>query len=258
MIAILTPYIDKIEAHCRGTIDILRDELGAKWYGCRNGLGHLAKVRNDIIRRVPRAEWYLWLDSDVAVTAEDVRIAISSGERVIGLSMPYEHKPGVAAGNWVGGVPGRINTSGLTVTNSKSVNPVDWVSAGLVLVHRSVYDTLSQPWYRYAWVDGAFDQSSEGIGFCIHCQDAGISVHNLATTETIHQKGVKMAEDKHPKAIVDMTDEELDNLGDALSEQVGILKAKRHSVREEVARRLRAERQTRQDVQVKKAAKKKT
>ncbi len=135
-------------------------------------------ARNCYIRKFPKFDAILFLDSDIGFTLEDVLCLIEHDKDVV--SIPYcshNNPQQTLVASWVKDNPGEIDTFyGLQERDFKEV---DATPLGMSLIKRTVFDKIEYPYFRHILVDceGRREESSEDYGFCLLCREAGIKIY---------------------------------------------------------------------------------
>lgn len=165
------------------------------------------------------AEWLLLLDSDV-IPPPDVFFQLQrTGRRVVSALYLVDHDvPQPAA--WVldDDSPSsvRVDAKGNVIVDDDGdprrigrdetgLVTVDAIGLGCVLVHRSIFEKLEQPWFR--WTKGYEDHPwdlrdesgepgvSEDFFFCHRLAEAGIDIHLDTSVQCAHEKGCLLTGD---------------------------------------------------------------
>ena len=158
----------------------------------------IAAARTYLVERFlgTDADWLLQLDADMVFTPSDLVRLIESADSV---SVPIVGGLYVGTGQRIGdpgAEAGDLDGDGfrLLLPESRGVVPVDFVGAGALLVHRSVFVDLAdrhprpQPWFQEVAVDGRVD--GEDWEFCRRAKAAGYPVHVNADVRLGHVKTV--------------------------------------------------------------------
>jgi hypothetical protein len=164
-------------------------------------------------------EWVLFLDSDVVPPTDVFYRLQRHGRRVVsGLYYVDGEMPHPAA--WVldeNDTPSSVAVEDGRLVVEEDGEPsvlgrdedglvtVDAIGLGCVLVHRSVFETLDKPWFRWTrgyeehpWDlrhDGEVAGVSEDFYFCHALADAGYDVHLDTSVRCAHEKGCLLTDD---------------------------------------------------------------
>lgn len=94
-------------------------------------------------------EWFIWLDSDVCPNQTDwyERLIAHKLPIVSGVYMGKKHE-GYFPCAWIKN-PASDKYSPLKLDLKDGLYPVDVTGAGFMVVHRSVYERLTPPWYNF-------------------------------------------------------------------------------------------------------------
>jgi hypothetical protein len=193
-IQICLPMYNEIHPGCvRGVRDCLQAsaKLGIDFHvnmiqssnitHARNFLLNDGKSQSSKQEPIPGYDYFLFVDSDMGFSVEDVaqllslRTPVASGlylEKGTGKSL---------AGFWerddfenpIFGVKGDTLAEGI-----KGTTEVDWVGAGFLLIARAVLCELTYPWFHQNTINGpeGVRLIGEDFGFCLRCNEAGIPI----------------------------------------------------------------------------------
>jgi len=136
---------------------------GLRWETCTGP--HIWRNRNNL---VGGAEWYLFWDADIvpADPRRAIRQLLNRKRSIVGGAYIQRGAEHYCAA---------VNDRGHVSQNSTGIHSVDWVGAGFLLVHQSVFDTCPKPWFRHEFVGD--DQTPEDIGFCMNARRNGFKVY---------------------------------------------------------------------------------
>lgn len=138
--------------------------------------GSLAQSRNEIVRAMLEtdAQWLIMIDDDHAFRADYLTKLLARptvpilGSTYLTRVPPFHptlYGPRMADGSFEVLTLDRFPTTG--------VHPVYACGASGLLVQRSVYESLLEPWYAFS----ESDHIGEDLYFCQKAQQAGIPVH---------------------------------------------------------------------------------
>jgi GT2 family glycosyltransferase len=158
----------------------------------------IAAARTGIVETFLKssATWLLQIDSDMQFNAADVLALLQSADeqRVPIVSALYcgtgqfLSAVDAEAGWWVGGEGVRF----VDTTTASGLTAVDFTGAGMLLVHRSVFERMAtdgpQPWFQESERDGRVD--GEDWEFSRRAVDVGFPVHVHADVRIGHVKSV--------------------------------------------------------------------
>ena len=122
-------------------------------------------------------EWFLFIDSDIGFTKDDVNRLLEHKKEII--SLPYKtHKdPTVYQCGYFTNIQGNIKER--ISEKEKGLKEVDFSGAGMLLVNRSVFCKLDYPWFKdYTLTVGdSAVHVGEDISFCVSAKRAGYKIY---------------------------------------------------------------------------------
>ncbi len=164
----------------------------------------LANTRNSIVREflAGPARWLLQVDSDMAFTPDELLMLLDAcdpirvpvlGAFALGSGQGFgpEVTPLVEAGHLADGSPVPLDHR-----EAHGLVSVDYVGAGMLLVHRRVFQRLAEtyqepcPWFADEPLNGRND--GEDWTFCHRVRALGIPVHVHADVRVRHMKMVAL------------------------------------------------------------------
>lgn len=133
------------------------------------------KARNGIMKNLEVAErqvgyrfdWTLWLDSDMRFPTGTAGALISHDKDIVGATYRRRSAPFEMLGKPASGSSGLARVGELY--------PADSLPTGVLLVRRSVYDSIPKPTWRVEIIDGNNDKG-EDILFCEEARKAGYEI----------------------------------------------------------------------------------
>lgn len=133
------------------------------------------KARNGIMRNLELAEaevgyrfdWTLWLDSDMKFPPGTAQALISHDKDIVGATYRRRSAPYEMLGKPLAGTSGVVSVG--------TVVEADALPTGVLLIRRSVFDSLLKPVWRIQINDGINDKG-EDILFCEEARRAGHKV----------------------------------------------------------------------------------
>jgi len=154
-----------------------RTELphGTAWLADAGG-SSLAAKRNRLVRSfLACAEFthLLFLDSDMLVPPDLVRRLVAHDRDVVGALCAVRHPPHTAYAGRQTTADGIGHTSGpcfYPLAPGQGLQAVDRIGTGVLLVARSVFTTVPEPWFAPAFDGG----DGEDMSFCEQLQRAGV------------------------------------------------------------------------------------
>jgi hypothetical protein len=205
-VTIMMPYVDGIRGPVVASMLYYAKHFDVGFELVGNTI--IASARNELANRFLRskAEWSFWLDSDVFIPFGDTPTFITYSRTTKGQNFAQhntllrllEHDLPLVGGAY----PGRFKGSPLTIQpdlaprdsndqrisqslreglSAGGVQPVAWLAAGLMLVHRLVFERIMK---RFPWTPPMPDAyypffvqegpKGEDVYFCEHAQAAGI------------------------------------------------------------------------------------
>lgn len=185
IIKVCIPYYAEYEAckaglrelqECKAHTFILSPVKGSVVAFVRNHLVNEGVSTKRSQRLVQACDGYLFIDSDIGFTLDDVLTLIEAKKPITAL--PYEtyNDSGVyQVGEWEH-VAGNIKYK--YPVETEGWKRVAWVGGGMHLVMKHVYEKMEYPWYRHSLVQlgDNQEQTSEDLGFCIEAKKAGFNI----------------------------------------------------------------------------------
>jgi hypothetical protein len=127
--------------------------------------------------RETRAEWLLFLDSDMIFPAETIERLISHGRDVVGATYPRKILPLAFIGNRLDGVPFSLADKGVIEATR--------LPAGCLLIKRDIFDRMQEPFFRCGYDEKSgeilgedfwFSDRVRALGYSLWC-DMELSLH---------------------------------------------------------------------------------
>lgn len=206
-IIIATPGHSVMSSYVKSLLSLASvfSELGITWLWNSEYSSHVADAReitlsgttqNNIIDSRPFEgqvdyDKILWIDSDIAFTAEDVLKLINSDKDII--SGAYLLSSGeVTAYPELMGKPYNYEQ----VLNMVEPVKVSGCGLGFVVVKKGVFESLSRPWFQSTMVqtkDGfEFPMMGEDLSWCKRVTDKGYEIWFDPTVRVTHHKTMKL------------------------------------------------------------------
>jgi len=123
-----------------------------------------------------KADAFLFVDWDMDFTISDVDDLIQSGKSVVSAAYPFRKTPEkYVAGTW------RDDTcieSQWLLSETKGMQKVGFVGAGLLLVRSEAFAEIPYPYFRHVIIENGDEakEYKEDIGFCLNLKRHGIDV----------------------------------------------------------------------------------
>lgn len=126
-------------------------------------------LAKDAIRR--GYEYILWLDSDMHFPDHTFEHLVCHKKAIVAATYSTRHKPqrSIAFKD--------VNDIDKRVANGTGLEKVFAVGMGCMLVHRSVYEHLPEPWFSHLWNEDEKTFSGEDIYFCNLANENNINVY---------------------------------------------------------------------------------
>lgn len=149
----------------------------------------IPQLRTDIVNTAleKNCEWLLWLDSDMHFPSSTFERLMSHNKSVVAATYSTRYKPQRS----VAFTDHKNYNSRLTARDG--IHSVFAVGMGCMLTHRSVFETLPQPWFCHEWDPTTQSFLGEDIYFCKSLKMHGIDVHiDVDLSEEIGHYGTKI------------------------------------------------------------------
>ena len=118
--------------------------------------------------RETRAEWLLFLDSDMIFPAETIERLISHGRDVVGATYPRKILPLAFIGNRLDGVPFSLADKGVIEATR--------MPAGCLLIKRDIFDRMQEPFFRCGYDEKSGEILGEDFWFSDRVRALGYSL----------------------------------------------------------------------------------
>lgn len=119
-------------------------------------------------------EWAFWLDGDMKFSADSITRMISRDKKIIGCNYRRRRYPKTTFTAANGNLMNLIEVQ--TTDASPEIESVNYLPGGMMLVHRSVYETISQPYYAVQYNARFNLEVGEDCFFCEKVRAAGIEL----------------------------------------------------------------------------------
>ena len=202
-IKICTPYYNVIDERVQqGIYNLLdSDELNCAWI-TKQGTA-IAATRNMLINELKsdlkyqkldgNFTHYLFIDSDIVVKEEDIKNLLEYNLDIV--SAAYKSRE--SEYSFVGGLfkkdkYGNVIDALKMKTDTESLNEVDWVGGGCLLIKKEVFESLPFPWFRYPILEKEINGKKhckmvfEDVGFCMLAKDYGYKIWMDCDIEVTH------------------------------------------------------------------------
>lgn len=186
MIRVLTPYYKSYEtiAPILNALDKNRFQpLQAKGTLIANARNHLVTgtVNNSLKKQpIPKCD-FLFIDSDIVCTVEDVEKIVELGKKYPVISFPYPYATKQESQYYVCGEWNRlVGNVGLKYsTQAKGCHAVAWCGAGFLYIRREVFQALEFPYFRPGVLEYGDNANlfGEDIGFCMELHKKNIPIY---------------------------------------------------------------------------------
>lgn len=88
-------------------------------------------------------------------------------------------------------IPGRPMTEAIAVTPNTGIQRVAIAATGFLMIHRSVFETIPQPWFEYRWLDEEHDKfHGEDVDFCYKLEKHNIPIFCDTSAKALHYKSL--------------------------------------------------------------------
>jgi len=188
-IRVCIPYYAEFEAvkpgleellECREHQFVIIPRMGTYVGEVRNSLINDGVSRMMFQKPVQGFDAFLFIDSDISFTLNDVLSLIKHDKPIVFGSYPRSWDESVLECGWFDEKTGFIG--GRYGIDKEGFQKVGWAGAGFCLVKSSVFEKLTYPWYRHIlkqYDDGKDifqEEAWEDIGFCIHAVESGYEI----------------------------------------------------------------------------------
>lgn len=186
-VAICIPSTDQVQvgfARCLANLTASLASQGIQFDIVMSLGSVLPQQRTEIVQKVLQKdyEWLLWLDSDMHFPDHTFNTLSSHFKDVVAATYSTRRKPqrSVAFKD--------LEKVDERVAKGTGLQPVDAVGMGCMLVHRSVYNKVEEPWFSHLWNPDTKTFSGEDIYFCDKAikQDVEIYVDLDLSREVAH------------------------------------------------------------------------
>ena len=142
-----------------------------------------------------KKNYLLFIDSDTVpevdgpIRLKKVKKQVSAG--VYNLLMGDKGQAVIRPSCFTLAIEGRPLTEGVPIIPDTGIQKVTIASTGFLMIHRSVFETIPQPWFEYRWLDPQHDVfNGEDIDFCHKLEKAGIPIYCDTGAKALHYKSL--------------------------------------------------------------------
>lgn len=134
-------------------------------------------ARDTIVHRMQEsgAEYLFFLDSDVILPSDAIVKLIAHNQDIISGVYHVRHNPITPAMWKESSSPGAYNP--IVGYNEGSIIDVDAVGMGCCLIHKRVFDKLSEPYFKWSMDSRQKNGVSEDFYFCEQARKAGFHIY---------------------------------------------------------------------------------
>lgn len=128
-----------------------------------------------------KADYILWVDSDMVFSYETLTKLIDSGKEIIGLqalmrSFPYASNT--------------YDEENKQVLYPEGIQEVKYIGTGMLLVKTEVFEKIGRPYFKTTYVDGNWQ--GEDLNFCDRARAAGYKIYcHGPLSKNLYHLGVK-------------------------------------------------------------------
>ena len=202
-IKICTPYYDSIYEETRDSIYSLldSDELNCAWLYYRGTA--IAYLRNFLINEGKSDlefqkiqddfSHYLFIDSDIVVTVDDIKNLLEYDFDIISASYIDRDSSNCFVGGYFVKDINNVISGVHKITNEhQGILEVDWVGGGCLLIKKKVFETLPFPWFRHTILEKHKAGKKhclmvhEDVGFSILAKGYGFKMYLDCNTKVKH------------------------------------------------------------------------
>ena len=175
-LAICTPSRGSVEAGYAKCLANLTGELsrtGVEFEVCMSLGSVVSQLRIDLatIALEKNFDWILWLDSDMHFPHNVFSRMIAHNEPIVAASYSTRYKPqrSVAFIN--------KHNYDKRLEHQHGLHKVWAVGMGCMLTHRSVFESIPEPWFNHQWDNSSKSFLGEDIYFCNSAGEHGFSIY---------------------------------------------------------------------------------
>jgi hypothetical protein len=170
-------------------VDLNRNQaINANW----DGEKLVANFDNREYQELTGFEYLLSLDADIEFEPEHVAALLKWKLPIVSGAYIYRNNPTLYTAGYYYRELGLTRPSTMLLRDSHSLNTVDWVGGGFLLVTREALNEMSYPWFYKTWLHyqergvARVANISEDVGFCVNAHRHNLKVAIDCDTEVIH------------------------------------------------------------------------
>lgn len=198
-IRICTPFYSEFETVKPGVVSCIQSQIAEFHFEPRQSGPLMFRNRNSLINdlksqkkyQLPLSgfDYFLFVDSDISFSVKNVERLLSHNKEIccspyFTHDKPYTYNTGMFFDSY----PGLIRYQ--HTKHSSGLSEVDFSGTGFMLIHRSVFEKLSYPWFEPMKIE--FGDNCEAIGedlcFCIKAKNAGYKIFCDFDNKVDHRK----------------------------------------------------------------------
>lgn len=181
-----------------------RPDLTVRLYHMKSTL--IADGRHNLVvaARKAKADWILWLDSDMRFPPDALVRLLTHGEHAVAAGYATRRAPCEPVAEKVG--EGRVYPT----VDAEGLVAIDWVGMGCMLTHVETCFPLDHlPWFAIGWNPKLGGYSGEDVYFCRQLKKRGIPLYlDLKLTNETAHIGTFEFTMEHARAMADLRREQ--------------------------------------------------